>query len=514
MNRWLSPVPELSQQDVDRSMRLVLLDGLTTQIMCTLTGGVFVTAYALHIGASNLIVGLLAAIPFLAQLVQLPAVLLVERVRNRRLLVVSHAAAGRAALLLAAAGCLLPNRWSLTLLLLGLALQASVGAVSACAWFSWMRDVIPPERLGGFFSKRLFWMTLLSASLSYAGGHALDGWIAIHPDQQKLAHGVLFALGAAVGAVGVWLLSRTMEPAMPPPTANASFRDVLAQPFSDPNFRRLLLFIGPWSFAVNLASPFFTVYMLNRLHMGMAEVMPLVIFSQLTNLISLGLWGRLTDRFSNKTVLTLCGPLYILCFVGWIFTTFPDVHAGTVPLLYVLHGVMGIATAGVTLATGNIALKLSPKDRATAYLALNGMVSALAAGTAPILGGLCADWFDQRDLTVSIHWSGPDSALAFDTISLQAWDFFFLMASVLGLFSLHRLSLVREVGEIANRALLRQAFIATRRGLYTISSVAGLRQLAGIPSAELLKEHEATDPETVFQDTLPANAIAEERSAA
>jgi hypothetical protein len=49
------------------------------------------------------------------------------------------------------------------------------------------------------------------------------------------------------------------------------------------------------------------------------------------------------------------------------------------------------------------------------------------------------------------------------------------------------LSLVREVGEVSNRVLLRAAMVEARRGLYNVSSVAGLRWLAGVPAAELMR---------------------------
>lgn len=487
MANWLSPSDTLSDADRRRGMRLVLLDGLTTQTMATLTGGVFLTAYALQIGASNLVVGLLAAIPFLAQLMQLPAIVMVERFRQRRRLVVLASLIGRVGLVAAALGALLPPAQALLLLVAGLALHAAMGAMAGCGWNSWMRDFMPVERLGNFFGKRLFHMTLLGAGLSYGASLLVDDWAAVNPDDPALVYGILFAAAALAGLMGVGLLAATPEPRLPAHLAGEPLRRVLLEPFRDANFRRLMLFLGPWSFAVNLASPFFTVYMLSSLGMGMAEVMPLVVFSQLVNMVFLRLWGRLADRHSNKSVLALCGPLYMACFLGWTFTTLPDPHSLTMPLLYLLHALMGMAAAGVTLASGNIALKLSPQGKATSYLAMNGVISAVAAGIAPIIGGACADLFAASELSLSVNWSGLGKVVSFEALSLEHWDFFFMLACAIGLYSLHRLSLVREVGEVSNRVLLQAAMVEARRGLYNVSSAAGLRRLAGIPAAELMR---------------------------
>jgi MFS family permease len=350
-------------------------------------------------------------------------------------------------------------------------------------------------------------MTLLGGIIAYAAGVGLDTWKAAL--EGKMAYALLFGAATIAGMVGVGLLAATSEPAMPPAGARIPFAELMRKPLRDANFRRLLMFLGPWSFAVNLASPFFTVYMIDRLGLGMVEVIPLVICSQVANLLTLNAWGRLTDRFANKSVLAACGPLYILCFLGWTFTTFPERHALTLPLLYALHALMGVATAGVTLATGNIALKLSPHGEATSYLALVGMVSSLAAGTAPMLGGAFADWAAARALSVTFVWTGPEEAVASDILSFQHWDFFFLLASTVGAYSLHRLAAVRETGEVPSREFLRHALLSARRGLYNVSSVAGMRWLAGIPAADLLRARERGPtlqpvPETLVEERRQA----------
>lgn len=64
---------------------------------------------------------------------------------------------------------------------------------------------------------------------------------------------------------------------------------------------------------------------------------------------------------------------------------------------------MGAAIADVTLASTNIALKLSPRGAATAYVATSATVTAVAAGTAPLLGGLLAGFFVERRLELVLR---------------------------------------------------------------------------------------------------------------
>lgn len=478
----------LTERHIAQGMRLVFLEGLASQTMATLTGGIFLTAYALQLGAPNTIVGLLAAIPFLAQLLQLSGIVLVERFRRRRRLAVGANALGRLCLLGVALGAFLPANLALGLLIVMLIVQASLGAIGSCSWNSWIRDLIPPDRLGGYFSRRLSGMTALGAALTAAAGYLIDTWRTGVDGGTVGIYAALFAFGAAAGLAGVGLLAVTPEPPMPPTETRAPLRQVLVKPFRDRNFRGLLWFLAAWSFAVNLPAPFFTIYMLTRLQMTMTEVMALVVLTQVTSFAVLPLWGRLADQYSNKSILAVCGPVYILCLLGWTFTTLPDQPALAMVLLTLLHALMGVTTAGVMLAAGNIALKLSPEGEATPYLAMSGMIAALASGFAPILGGAVADCFAAWQLIVTVHWTGPPSNnVQFELLGFKGWDFFFLFAFMIGIYSLHRLALVVETSEISKRELVRYFFLETRRGIYTVSSSVGLRSLTDIPAAELLR---------------------------
>ena len=62
----------LSDEEIERGLKSVIRDSLTSQVMNTLSGGVFLVAFAMKLGASNTTIGPLASIPPLAQLVQIP----------------------------------------------------------------------------------------------------------------------------------------------------------------------------------------------------------------------------------------------------------------------------------------------------------------------------------------------------------------------------------------------------------------------------------------------------------
>ncbi len=245
----------LSEQEVQAGLQGVLKDGLCTQTMLTLTGGAFLVDFALLLGASNLLIGVLAAIPFLAQLVQVPSIYLVEKYRARRVICVLTSGLGRTVLLLTATiPFLFSGVTAITALTLGLLLYALFGAISGCSWNSWMRDLTPQERLGAFFAKRMALMAAFGVALNLAAGFYVE-WFEQNFAAQKLyGYTALFLAGAAAGLLGVYFISRIPEPRMPPPEKHETLLHLLRPPFQDKNFRRLIMFQSAWNFAINLAA--------------------------------------------------------------------------------------------------------------------------------------------------------------------------------------------------------------------------------------------------------------------
>lgn len=105
-------------------------------------------------------------------------------------------------------------------------------------------------------------------------------------------------------------------------------------------------------------------------------------------------------------------------------------------------------------------------------------MNALAAGIAPIVGGLFADFFADRELALVVQWFSPERSATVPLLILRHWGFFFAFASIAGLFSLNRLRLVREEGEVKERIVVKELMLEARRSIRNLSTVPGLRAMA------------------------------------
>ena len=466
----------------------ILRNGAGIQIMETLAVGAFLTALAVDLGASNVVIGVLAAIPHMAQLGQLPALVLVARVRRRRRIYLASGAIARPMLLVIAAAAVLPmGGWALGLIACAFAIRYVAGSFLACAWNSWMRDLVPDTEMGRLFGRRQRRMIGIAIAVSLAAAGFIDAWKAWVPLPPTAGYAVVYSLAFLGGAYSVWCSRRIEEPPMAEAAGTGNPLTELMLPFADPNYRRLIAFLASWSFATNLAAPFFTVHMLKRMDLDLTWVIGFGTLSQLAAFVMVSRWGAIADRMSNKAVLGVCTPLFVLAVFAWTFTTMPEKHMLTIPLLVAIHVLTGFASAGVTLAGGNIGLKLAPRGRATAYLAAIALVNATAGGLAALVGGLTADLFAASQLSLTVRWRGAGGQFALDALEFSHWDFFFFLAAVVGLYAVHRLSLVQERGEVEEVEVVRELLTSARQGLRALSTVAGLRAATEFPVAMVLR---------------------------
>lgn len=480
------PKDSVSEAETADAQRLLNLNGAATQIMETLTLGTFLTAFALQLGANNLFIGLLAAAPYMANLGQLAGVYVVERVRNRRLVAVTAGLLSRPLLLALPLAALLPNPgWGLALILTIITARYCIGAVLGVAWNSWVRNLIPANQRGSFFSQRLRTMTVIGMVVGLGAGIFIDHWASFGAGPQKWAYACLFVIAGICGTVALLPLSRVVEPRMAsvPPHEPLNLFSMLRTPFQDVNFRNLMIFLASWSFAINLAAPFFTVHMFQRLEFNVFTVTALATTSQLANITVLKTFGNLADRFSGKSVMAVSAPLFLACVFAWVFTSRPDSLWVTITIVAAIHIVTGIATAGITIASTAISMRLAPDEHATSYLTANGLLTSLASGIAPVIGGLTADFFIDQKLTIIVHWESARQELAIETLKIEHWDFFFVLAAVVGLYSLHRLTAVREEGSVSEKVVLAEFLSETKRTIQNVSTIAGLRQITDWPFA-------------------------------
>ena len=479
-----SPQGSFGADDLAVAKRMLIRDSGWATVCGALFGGVVLAGYAIQAGAGPMQIGLLAAIPYIVQILQLPATVMVERYGRRKLMSVLLLGGARVIILALALLPLLPSG-SLTvpLLLWGKFGCCALSAIAACAVNSWMHQLLAAQPLGSFFARRLVAGTALGCVFTLAAG-----WLLSQPPRgdANLAFALAFAGSGVAGLVSTWYLARCPEPLMLPAGPAVSMRAKLAAPFRDVNFRRLLIMLGGWNFASNFAAPFLTVYLIQQMGYSMTAVTQLWVVNQLANAATVYAWGRVSDRLSNKAVLSIALPVFFACTVALVFARVGVSFGLHFALLVVVHIVMGVVGGGIGLATGNLGLKLAPAGQGTSYLAAVGLVSSAAGGLAPLLAGASAEWLQSSHFSLVLRWASDSASREFSVLHFAHFEFLFAVAGVLGLYVMHALSRVKEGPEVSEHRVMQELLFEAQQTVNQLSSIGGL--LSSVFSFERFNE--------------------------
>lgn len=448
----MKPQLHIENKDIEKSLRLVIIDGISSEVVVCLTSGAFLVATALLLGASNFQIGLLAAFPSLTNLAQLFSILLMRRFPNRKGITTISLVIARSPLIIIG-WFLFQFGISVYFLMAMMFVHYLFSSIGGAGWNSWIKDLVPEDRLGQYFSKRSRYMQIVNICLSLLVAVMVDYFTSKHSSELLSLYSVYFIIAGSVGLIGTFFLSRAVEPQSY--LTKGNFFDLFMMPLRNKNFRNMLWFNGAWVFAINLAVPFFMVFMLQTLKIPMTYIIALTIISQVFSVLTVQLWGKLSDRYSNKSIIYLSTPIYIVCIVAWIFVGIYSRWYVNMALLVGIHIFTGISTAGINLALTNIGLKLAPKTDAVVYLSVKNIVTSIFSSVSPLLGGILADYFSNKQLKIIFEWTSPKFNKLLKLIYLHEWNFLFLIGALLALLSLRLLAKVQEEGEVGHSIVKR-----------------------------------------------------------
>ena len=375
-----------TNERLDRALVHSVMEGALATVMGSLLGGVFLTGFALYLGASRLQIGILAAIPAFANLSQLAGAYLLERSGRSKGLCISMAWVSRlfwlpillVPFVLQGSSGETQTWWIIGLL----AANAITGSVGGVAWLSWIKRLVPRERRLHLFSRRHLFNTALAFTMSIAGALVLDACNHFLPGSIG-GFLVVFAGAMACGLLGVWILGWIPEEEAIG-HERRPFLASLAQPLKEQNFRRLVMFYSVWHLSTNMAAPFFAVYMLQKMEMPFWAVTLLATLSSVAGLAMNKFWTRLTQKFGIRPVVLLAtmGDAFMpLC---WLLVG-PESYW----LLLPIH-LFGVFSAPLAMGPNNLVLKLAPEQNSSPYLAVFNAMTGPVTAIGAILGGYLA----------------------------------------------------------------------------------------------------------------------------
>lgn len=355
-------------------------EGVVTEFAAACCGAGALTAWALYLHAGTWVVGLLGALPFLAQLVQIPFAYVTARVGVKRA-TVSGIAGSRLLYFALAALPFLPlhNRARVAVLFAVAALAAGLNVLGGNGWSAWMGNLLPPSIRGRYLGRRTSLCTLASAVAALVTGAVLDGGRRAHADGASLA--VLAGIVGVTGLVCAALLGRMKLPEVTSAPPSPRLADAV-EPLCDPRARSVLAYQTAWGAATGLSCTFYAIFMVEVLHIGFLGVTLHAVTTSVARTLAAPLWGRAMDRVGTRPVLIASAAGIAVVSFAWVFAS--PAHLWILALDALIAGSLD---AGQMLGSMTLPLRVSPRERLPFYLAAFGMASGLVFGLASIAGG-------------------------------------------------------------------------------------------------------------------------------
>jgi len=366
----------MTEDDVKKSLKYSIYDGAAFAVMDGLTSS-FLTPFAVALNAS---VNFIAALTYVPQLIgafmQLFAAKVVEIIKDRRkILVVGsliHAVLWIPLLLIPYAT---PKQKFL--LIVYVTLQNIIAQLMNPVWNSLMGDIVPMYERGRFFGLRNRVVGATSFIAALAAGFILNYF---SPKNPFLGFTILFVIAFIARFISAAFRSMMYNP--PPDLVHAEKFSLLdfVKRMEKTNYGHFVIYIVLFKFAVNIASPFFAVYMLIDLGFTYLQFTAIIASELIASFVAFGIWGRLIDEKGTKFVLYVTGMMTPIVPLLWLFSR-------NFYYLTIIEIFSGIAWAGFNLSSSNFIFDAVKPENRVRCIAYYKFFEGIAVFVGALLGG-------------------------------------------------------------------------------------------------------------------------------
>ncbi len=437
-----------------RALRLANADGGFAVAFATLVTGTFQVGFIKLLGASDLWIGVLSAVPSLLGVLQIPGAVWGRRFPTYKKFVLPGGLIWRLFYVPLIVLPLVPliDQAKLILLTLCVAIASASVLLVQPIYNEWLSEMVPQNSRGWFFSRRNAITTAVGALIGILGGVALDYFR--KQGQEPLGLSVVYGAGivcAAISLVMFWLMP-DLRREHPVKVKLADSLRAMRKPFRDKEFRRVLLFLGFFFVGQTFAGNLYGAYALESLKLSFTAIQMTGVANAVGIVLAARFWGFLADRYGNKPILAISGIGIATNPISWLLTV-PGETNRNIAILLVGHVFMGIFWAGVAVGQFNLLLATAKEEDKASYLGAGLALQSVVSGFSPLIG------------------AGMMAILRLNLPVVLAYKGVFITALLLRASAVLFLAPVREEGSSRVRRTLRDLRKAPR-GMRTMRTLA------------------------------------------
>ncbi|MEK6888283.1 MAG: MFS transporter, partial [Candidatus Aenigmatarchaeota archaeon] len=377
---------ETEEEKVKKSLRASTNEGMFNAAASSITN-TFITPLALELKATNAEIGLLSAVQNFANTVgQIPGAKLTEYYPRKSIWMLSQV---MSKILLWIPIIFLPflqldNPVLILIILMGFI--AFFSGLRSPAWSSLMGDLVPLKTRGRYFGMRNMLTGIAGIVATIIAGIVVA----------EYGFSMIFIAAVLLGFVSIFFFIRMYEPQFKrvffyKHTFSFKPRELVTSLSVNKALVIFTVYLFFMNFAVEIAAPFYTVYMLKDLQINYFWFAVLTTLGAVIRIFAYKYWGRFVDKYGSRKILVVTG--FFGCFTPlmWLFVS----NVYEIAALKVFDS---FVWAGLDMVVFNYLLDVTPANKRPQYVANHNFFTGFGVVFGALTGAMIAESVQNSSL--------------------------------------------------------------------------------------------------------------------
>ena len=432
--RFFTDGDPVTERGIRRALNMTILSGVFSNVWTAITVNLPYQMYLSVLQASGKLIGLAGTITSFTMILQLPGAFISEMLKERRPMVVFFAFIQRFLWFIPAFMPLFSRDYKvLAITLVAVCVTSmALGNFITGSWLAWMTDLIPNDKAGNYWGRRMTIVMTVYLGTIFLSGYALDILPGIWKDLPLLGFMVVFFTAGVFSMIDIFYQTKTAEVVPEHPNRDKGMLERAMMPFKSKDFLYLTFAFSAWFFLNTIFAAFSYIFIREEYGISYhvisfiagANILGIVAFSRIS--------GYIIDRLSARNYVIFLIIIEPLVNLYWFFI-YPDKSFSfslpyiertftiAQPVLVLMIGQFMFGALANAVYMGQMALLgiHAPKHDRSIAMASHNFVVGMVAALGPILAGIFIDHFK-----------------AYHTVVLGAdWRYMQLIAAGLAVFA-------------------------------------------------------------------------------
>ena len=363
-----------------KSQLLFLLDAVFSNAALVLTMGFFLSGYIVLLKGSDFITGLLNSSITWSSIIALLSILVFERRKKRKNLLITLNAVSRA---LVCSIIFLPLIFKDNDLILYMAVVMVLVGNLLYGFYNigmtvWMINLLPKESRNNYIYTRMFWLRISFTLVTVVMGFVLD-----FLKKSYAGFLIVFAFSLVLSIIDIIVLTKIEEPESDQENRPKLTFSKFFDPLRSGPFRSFLVFIFLFYLTLTMSSTFTPLYLIKYLKFDYGFISGTTVFSYFIMIVCTKFWAKVQLRKGQVFVLKITAIIIIL---EYLINSF--LRTETYFLLFLAPIFSGIGNSGFNTSIFAYRYELIPEDNRTIYEGWYCAILGISVLIAPLLGSM------------------------------------------------------------------------------------------------------------------------------